>query len=162
MSIVTHLEMTEPTQLRAKAAPFKLASLYRVPQPLPALNRFFYHAIGKDWAWTDRRPWSLVDWYHYVNRPELETWIVAWSGMPAGYCELERQAGDNVEIVYFGILPEFTTMRLGGWFLSEMIRHAWTGDTKRVWVHTCDADHPAALPNYLARGFQIFNVVDEG
>jgi hypothetical protein len=29
---------------------------------------------------------------------------------------------------------------------------------QRVWVHTCTLDHPQALPNYLARGFQIFRV----
>jgi hypothetical protein len=25
-----------------------------------------------------------------------------------------------------------------------------------VWVHTCTLDHPAALPNYLNRGFRPF------
>ena len=35
---------------------------------------------------------------------------------------------------------------------GEAIREAWTGGTKRVWVHTCDLDGPAALPNYRARG----------
>ena len=26
-------------------------------------------------------------------------------------------------------------------------------DPERVWLHTCTLDHPAALPNYLHRGF---------
>jgi hypothetical protein len=25
-----------------------------------------------------------------------------------------------------------------------------------VWVHTCTLDHPQALPNYLARGLEIY------
>jgi hypothetical protein len=25
---------------------------------------------------------------------------------------------------------------------------------ERVWLHTCTLDHPAALPNYLKRGFR--------
>ena len=25
-----------------------------------------------------------------------------------------------------------------------------------MWLHTCTADHPHALPNYLARGFRPF------
>ena len=29
-------------------------------------------------------------------------------------------------------------------------------DGGRVWLHTCTADHPHALPNYLARGFRPF------
>ena len=27
----------------------------------------------------------------------------------------------------------------------------------RVWLHTCDLDHPAALPNYLKAGFEIYD-----
>ena len=34
----------------------------------------------------------------------------------------------------------------------------WAMNAARVWVHTCDLDHPAALPNYQARGFKIFRV----
>jgi hypothetical protein len=26
----------------------------------------------------------------------------------------------------------------------------------RVWLHTCTKDHPHALSNYQARGFQVF------
>jgi hypothetical protein len=26
----------------------------------------------------------------------------------------------------------------------------------RVWLHTCSLDHPAALPNYMKRGFTLF------
>jgi hypothetical protein len=43
--------------------------------------------------------------------------------------------------------------------LTEAVEHAWRiqPDVERVWVHTCSLDHPSALPNYLARGFTIFN-----
>jgi len=27
---------------------------------------------------------------------------------------------------------------------------------KRVWLHTCTLDHPAALPNYQKAGFAIY------
>ena len=29
---------------------------------------------------------------------------------------------------------------------------------RRVWVHTCDLDHPNALVNYQARGFSVYKV----
>jgi hypothetical protein len=32
---------------------------------------------------------------------------------------------------------------------------------RRVWVHTCDLDHPRALANYQARGFEVFRVVED-
>jgi hypothetical protein len=28
-----------------------------------------------------------------------------------------------------------------------------------VWLHTCTLDSPAALPNYLARGFEVVRTV---
>ena len=61
-----------------------------------------------------------------------------------------------MEIVYFGLLPSWTGAGLGGWALTEAARRAWAMGARRVWVHTCDLDHPAALANYLARGFSPF------
>ncbi len=154
--VITHLEMHSPSALRPKPAPRADSLVARVPTPQPELNRFFYSAVGGDWYWLDRLPWTYANWLKYLDRPELETWIVSVGGVPAGYFELERQAPADVEIVYFGLLPAWTGVGLGGWALSEAVRRAWDGGTKRVWVHTCDLDHPGALSNYLARGFTIF------
>ena len=63
-----------------------------------------------------------------------------------------------MEIVYFGLLPTFTSKGLGGWALSEAAKRGWAMGAKRVWVHTCDLDHPGALANYIARGFRQFKV----
>jgi len=123
---------------------------------MPELNRFFYTAVGGDWYWLDRLPWGYREWMAYLDRPELETWVVAVGGIPAGYYELERQPGDNFEIAYFGLLPAYIGAGLGGWALSEAVRRGWEMGAKRVWVHTCDLDHPGALANYLARGFSVF------
>ncbi|WP_353094996.1 GNAT family N-acetyltransferase, partial [Methylibium sp.] len=70
----------------------------------------------------------------------------------AGYVELERQAGDQVEIAYFGLMREFMGQGLGGHLLTLGIDRAWAMGATRVWVHTCTLDGPAALANYEARG----------
>jgi GNAT superfamily N-acetyltransferase len=80
------------------------------------------------------------------------------SGTPAGYFELERQAKGTVEIAYFGLLPGFIGKGLGAYLLTFATRSAWDMGAARVWVHTCDLDHPRALANYQARGFRIFHV----
>jgi hypothetical protein len=36
------------------------------------------------------------------------------------------------------------------------IECAWQPGAKRVWLHTCTLDHPRALPNYQAQGFEIY------
>jgi len=128
----------------------------RVSIPSPELNRYFYTAIGGDWYWIDRLKWTYAEWRRYLDRPELVTWLITVAGVPAGYFELERQAEDDVEIVYFGLLREHVGRGFGGWALSEAAERAWQLGAKRVWVHTCDLDHPGALNNYLARGFKVF------
>lgn len=153
---ITHLEMRTPDQLRPKACSRTDVSVDRVLVPQPELNRFFYTAVGGDWYWCDRLVWDYATWMKYLDRPELQTWIVNVAGTPAGYFELEHQAGGDVEIVYFGLLPAWTGAGIGGWALSEAIRQAWAMNARRVWVHTCDLDHSAALANYVSRGMTPF------
>ena len=52
--------------------------------------------------------------------------------------------------------PEFIGRGLGGALLTHAIEQAWTSGAKRVWVHTCELDHPAALTNYEARGMRTY------
>ncbi len=151
-----HLEMTDPGQLRPKSPPRADLLLSRIDRPMPELNRFFYTAVGGRWYWFERLPWTWARWMDYLDRPELDTWVLAVAGQPAGYFELEQQAGGSVEVVYFGLLPDFTGQGLGGWLLSEAVRRAWALSARRVWLHTCSHDHPAALAHYQARGFRLF------
>jgi GNAT superfamily N-acetyltransferase len=161
MSAVTtwYLEQTAPEQLRrSPPPPGPPAQLQRAEIPSPTLNRHFYAAVGTDWRWTDRLPWTLEQWRRHVERPDIQTWILYQAGTPAGYLELERAGTGDVQLAYFGLLPEFLGRQLGGWFLSESIARAWEWNARRVWVHTCSLDHPAALANYQARGMRIYQV----
>ena len=126
--------------------------------PSPELSRFLFTAVGGPWRWYSRLPWTREQWLTYLDRPEVETWVAYVRGTPAGYFELERQAGGNVEIVFFGLLPSFVGQGLGGPLLTAAVSRAWDIGATRVWVHTCDLDHPRALENYLARGFRVFRV----
>ena len=36
---------------------------------------------------------------------------------------------------------------------KALLEQAWAMGARRVWVHTCSLDHPAALPSYLRAGF---------
>ncbi len=67
---------------------------------------------------------------------------------------------EEVEIAYFGLLPDFIGRGLGGALLTSAIENAWTWSPtpSRIWVHTCNRDHPFALANYQARGFAIYKV----
>jgi GNAT superfamily N-acetyltransferase len=154
--VVSYLEMTSPAELRPARAPRGGLALVRIDPPLPELNRFFYTAVGGDWYWLDRLPWTYRRWLEYLTRADLETWVLSVDGAPAGYCELEGQAGGDFEIVYFGLLPAFVGQGLGGHLLTAMVERAWQRGARRVWLHTCTLDHPAALAHYQARGFRLY------
>ena len=160
--VIYYLEMTDPSQLRSSSgSAAEQLAVTRVAVPDPERNRFFYRAVGAGWQWHDRLSWNLDRWREYVNRPELTTWIASVSGTPAGYFELEDQADSGVQIVYFGLVPQFIGRGLGRHLLAETIRRAWASGTSRVWVHTCSLDHPAALANYKARGFRVYKTKEK-
>ncbi len=158
----SYLEMTSPGELRPRRSPRADLTFARVLAPMPELNRFFYTAVGGDWYWLDRLPWTYERWVEYVNRSELETWALSAAGVPAGYCELEAQAGGDVEIVYFGLLPSFIGQGLGGHLLTRAVERAWEMEARRVWLHTCTLDHPVALAHYQARGFRLYRTETKG
>jgi GNAT superfamily N-acetyltransferase len=150
-----YLEMRAPEHLRPARVPDPAPQIVRAEIPSPALNRFLYTSVGGGWHWVDRLAWSWERWMQWLDRPTHQTWVMYVSGTPAGYFELERQ-GEDVEIAYFGVAPQFIGRKLGGHLLTRTIEQAWAMGAKRVWVHTCSLDHPAALANYKARGMAVF------
>ena len=80
-----------------------------------------------------------------------------------GYAELLSDSGET-EVAYFGLLPELMGRGLGGPFLTEILQIAWDArpTPRRVWLHTCTEDHPAALHNYLARGMRQYCPKERG
>lgn len=154
----THLELLASDSLRAAVAIPADVLLARASIPSPELSRFLYTAVGGDWHWADRLPWTWARWMEWVGRAEVETWVAHQRGTPVGYFELEAQPEGSVEIVYLGLLPGFAGKGLGGYLLTQAVHRAWRmrPGVRRVWAHTCTLDHPGALANYLARGFTVF------
>ena len=163
------LEQTDPDGLRQAKPPAEPVDLVRVDVPSPEFSRFLYTAVGGDWHWTDRLGWKHKRWSEWLEQPGTETWVLWSRGTPAGYVELDAQPEDQVEITCFGLLPGFLGRGLGGHMLHEAGVRAWNlaqrwpqlQPTRRVWVHTCSLDGPAALANYKARGFEVFRVEEE-
>jgi GNAT superfamily N-acetyltransferase len=77
------------------------------------------------------------------------------AGTPAGYYELEQQTDGSVRIECFGLLRQFFDQGLGSTLLTKAVERCWAMGANRVWLTTCNHDHPHALRNYLARGFQL-------
>jgi GNAT superfamily N-acetyltransferase len=158
----THLELRSPGAFRPSIRIPPDVVLMQAVQPSPELNRFLYAAVGAEYHWNDRLPWTWSEWMAWLARPGVETWVAYQSGTPAGYFELEAQDGGNVEIVYFGLLPAFIGRGLGGYLLTQAVQRAFAmrPDIRRVWLHTCTLDHPGGLAGYRAHGFSTFKEED--
>jgi GNAT superfamily N-acetyltransferase len=167
----TYLEQRGPGDLVPAREPSVPASITRVDDLAPEFSRFLYTAVGGDWHWLDRLPWTLQQWTDWLSRPGSETWVAWINGAPAGYVELDAVTpddGTHAEIAYFGLLPRYIGKGLGGQLLAHGIAQAWTLHERfselpavaRVWVHTCTLDGPHALANYQARGFRIYRTTE--
>ena len=143
-------------------------------EPNWIFNRDMYVAVGETWKWIDKRPWTDERWNEYASDPNLRTFAAYYDNALAGYYELRRGHASStpshrveyegeVEIAYFGLLPDFIGRGLGSALLTSAIENAWgwAPIPSRIWVHTCNRDHPNALNNYQAKGFKIYKI-EEG
>lgn len=154
-SVRTYLEMREPSALRPADPAACPTRIERVDNCPPGFWRFLYTEVGRRYHWFDRLPWTDDQIREYLRDPAVTLYVMWVAGAPAGYFELRLEPDRAVEIVYFGLLDDFTGRGLGGHMLTEAVREAWASGATRVWLHTNTLDHPAALPNYLKRGFQV-------
>lgn len=136
-----HRDLPSEVELRLEKAP-----------GVATIAGAMYRAVGADFYWLDRVAWTDEQWRHEVDRAGVELWTARIGEAIAGYFELHAEI-DAVELKYFGLTRQFIGQGLGGPLLSAAVRRAVSLGPGRVTLNTCTLDHPAALPNYLARGF---------
>jgi GNAT superfamily N-acetyltransferase len=125
-------------------------------RPTVAYYRFLYNAVGKDYHWYSRGKLPDAELAASVQNPLNEVHVLHVDGTPAGFAELDRRKEGEIELVQFGLVPEFIGQGLGKYFLQWAIDQAWSYRPRRFWLHTCTLDHPPALPNYLKAGFVVY------
>ena len=152
----TYLEMRDPAALRPARHDDPSIRVEHAERCYPALWRFLYAEVGRRYHWVDRLGWSDQAIQAHLDDNAVSIWLMTVRGTLAGYFELRRDDEGGVEIAYFGLFHEFTGHGLGAHLLTEAAERAWTLTSSRVWLHTCSLDHPAALPNYINRGFTPF------
>jgi GNAT superfamily N-acetyltransferase len=150
-----YLEMLSPPN-RTLPPPREGLTVVHARKPTVAYYRFLYDAVGGPYHWKSRKKLSDADLAELIHGPRMENHVLMVDGVPAGFAELDRRIEGEVELGQFGLVPEFTGQGLGKYFLNWTMLKAWSYGPKRVWLHTCTQDHPAALPNYLKAGFVIY------
>ncbi len=159
--VVTYLELTEPpttAPLRPPILDLPL-SLLRVENPSVAFYRYLYHTVGEEWFWWLRRALPDEQLLTAITAETTELSVLYIGGQPAGYVELNAAPmPKEMEIAYFGLLPNFTGRGIGPYLLDWAIHAAWNRDPKpgRLILNTCTADHPKALQTYQRAGFEPY------
>jgi GNAT superfamily N-acetyltransferase len=153
---VTHLEMLSRPRLPAPPPPALKLAVLRADAISVPFYRYLYNTTGGPWLWYERRMLSDPDLAAIVRHPDVDVFVLYASGEPAGYAELDRRAMPDIELAYFGLLPDFVGRKLGLWFLHWIIDAVWAREPQRLWVHTCSLDHPRALGLYQRVGFVPF------
>jgi len=131
-------------------------TIMQAKRPTVPYYRFLYHTVGDKWHWTSRKKLTDVELAAIIQDPKVEIHVLYVDGVPAGFAELDRRIEGQIELTQFGLMPEFLGQSLGKYFLQWTIERVWIFKPTRLWLHTCNLDHPAALPNYLKAGFEIY------
>jgi ribosomal protein S18 acetylase RimI-like enzyme len=152
----TYLEMRDSSELQRSLSDDARISLNQMRECSPSFFRFLYVEVGRNYHWIDRLPWTDEDIAKHLLQSEISLWLMTYDGATAGYFELRKCDDGSVEIAYFGLLPAFIGRGLGKHLLTSAAEQAWADGADRVWLHTCTLDDPAAMPNYLKRGFRPF------
>ena len=154
----TYLEMRSPADLRPVTAPGPGITVEALPSPTVDCYRSYYRSVGADYNWVNRLRMEDDALRQIIHDEGVEIYALRCDGQPAGFSELDRRQAGEIELAYFGLFPSFIGRGLGKYFLWWTVDRAWSYQPRRVWLHTCDLDHPAALPNYQKAGFRVYDV----
>ena len=159
--IITYLEMrTRPTLVVTR--PFRTAMLLRLEEPTLGFYRYLYGTVGSRWGWNARSQLSDPDLFAIISDARVDVFVLYQGGVPAGFYELDRRVDGEVELVHFGLAPEFIGRGLGKPLLASAVEAAWDDGPERVWVRSTSRDHPRGLLTYQWAGFVPYQEVRIG
>lgn len=131
--------------------------VHRAVQPTVSFYRYLYETIGADWTWSGRRLMGDAALAVEIEDPELEVNVLWVKGVPAGLIELDHRSSPEIKLSYFGLIPDFVGRGFGKIALDWMVDRAWSLRPSRLWLHTCDLDHPNAPDVYKKAGFIVYD-----
>ncbi len=155
-AIVTSLEMTSRPPLRALPASDLRLEAWHAPHA--EKYRVLYRRIGEPWLWFSRLEMNDDTLLSIIHDPKVRIWaVVDRLGIEVGILELDFRSDGECEIAFFGLIPELAGKGHGKWLMAMALQLGWAeAGVKRMWVHTCTLDGPAALAFYQKSGFTAY------
>ena len=151
---VTWLELTDLSR-EPEPGPAGV-SLRRIGPADAALHRRIYREVGEPWLWSGLIDKDEAALAAHLGEPDILSFAVLSGDRPIGLLDLEANPKEGMEIVYFGLVPDHVGKGAGGWLMGQAIRIARETGHGRLWLHTCNFDHPGALAFYRRQGLRIY------
>lgn len=123
--------------------------------------RYLYDTVGGPWLWWMRRAASDAEIAAIMAHRQIGVHVMYAGGEPLGFYEIDWRATGATNLAYFGLMPWAIGKGVGSVFLRHAVDAAWAHGRPALTVNTCTADHPRALPAYLAAGFRVTRTVRE-
>jgi GNAT superfamily N-acetyltransferase len=158
---VIFLRMGHRPFRRAQRLP-KDATL-RIERPTVPQYRALYNDVGGPWLWWLRRVMPDEMLARHLANPAVTVMVLRLGGEVAGFFETDTSPWPDINLNYFGLKPDFIGQGLGRVLLDLAVDTVFAGalGLRGLTLNTCTADHPRALPNYLAAGFREVRRVRE-
>ncbi len=135
--------------------------IVRAQAPSVPFYRYLYNTVGADYLWWLRRTMPDEELAALLRDQAVALYTLYAKGEPAGFFELDGRSWPDVNLSYFGLMPNIIGQGIGYAFLRAAVDEVWRHNAKGMTVNTCTADHPGALPNYLRAGFSVVRKLRE-
>jgi GNAT superfamily N-acetyltransferase len=153
-NVATYLEMTQRPE--PKTDPPVDCSLVGMPDPDPGWYRSLFARVGEPWLWSSRLAMDASELRRVLRDPHVRVFAIRSAGEDVGLLELDFRVEGECEIAFFGLVESAVGTGTGRWMMNRALEEAWTGSVRRIIVHTCNLDHPAALAFYVRSGFKPY------
>lgn len=121
-----------------------------------------YQRVGAPLRWDQRLQMPREELNALLQSPRLQIYVLRDGAAQAlGFCELDRTGFPDIELKNFGLIPAAQGRGLGPWLLASALHQEWQLRPARIWLHTDQWDHPAALPVYQRVGFELYLTREE-
>ena len=157
-NVVTYLEREPPETAPSPRPGF---AIRHVARPDVAWYRNLYRRIGEDWLWFSMAVIPDEALAAILNDPATLVLALEQDGVATGLAELSFAKPGEVEIVMFGVVPEATGTGAGRALMDAALGETMRPGVRRIWLHTCTFDHPAAVRFYRRSGFRPFKFAIE-
>jgi ribosomal protein S18 acetylase RimI-like enzyme len=157
-NLLVYLEMRAPVMRNAPIpGGFAIEPLPRDP----AVYLELFLRVGKDWLWSGRLRLDDSAFAALLADPDIEIFALEADGERVGIMELDFREKGECELAYFGLVPGAIGRGAGRFLMNEAVSRAFSRPIERLFVHTCNFDHPGAVGFYKRSGFTPYKLAVE-